>query len=364
MPMTSRQRIQAALAHRQPDRTPIFEYVLLSPLADELLGRPYGGDPASWPQLERELGWQAAVRRSAVDQVDLASLLGHDMMYVIPNPLPAARSASPPPSAETVDGDPVERLRRRNDASAAAPAGPPDDTLLIYLFVKEEMARRELDLPILAPAYAHGVWTDVDLMETMLLEPDVAHRHFALATRHALARIERYLELGIDQIGVGGDFAGNQPIISPRCYRAFIVPEVRTLSRRIHAGHAWAVNASDGNLWPVIDDFLLGCEVDGYLEIDMQAGMDLRRLKAAYGDRVTLYGNIDCGTLLSFSSPDEVRRQTLDCIDAGWGDGGHILCVNNAITASVPLQNYLALVNAYRERFGLPALAAIGLAAA
>lgn len=109
-----------------------------------------------------------------------------------------------------------------------------------------------------------------------------------------------------------------------------------------------------GNLWPVIDDFLLGCEVDGYLEIDMQASMDLRRLKAVYGKRVTLYGNVDCGTLLSFASPDEVRRQTLDCIDAGWGDGGHILCVNNAITASVPLQNYLALVDAYRERFGLP----------
>ena len=353
MPMTSRQRIQAALEHRQPDRTPIVEYVLLSPLADQLLGRLYGGDPANWSRLERELGWQGAVRRSAVDQVELACLLGHDMMYVIPNPLPAAPGSSSAPR-ETVDLGPVERVRHRNDAGAAAPAGPADDTLLIYVCVKEEMARRGLDLPILAPAYAHGVWTDTDLMETMLLAPDVAHRHFALATRHALARIERYLQLGIEQIGVGGDFAGNRPIISPLCYREFIVPEVRTLSRRIHAGHGWAVNASDGNLWPVIDDFLLGCEVDGYLEIDMQAGMDLRRLKAVYGKRVTLYGNVDCGTLLSFASPDEVRRQTLDCIDAGWGDGGHILCVNNAITASVPLQNYLALVDAYRERFGLP----------
>lgn len=362
MTMSARQRVQAALEHRQPDRTPIFEYVLLSPLADRLLGRVYGGDPANWPDIERELGWQGAVQRSAIDQLDLACLLGHDMLYVCPNvcpnvgpnPLPVAPASAPAPAA--AESGPVERLQRRNALSAAAPAAPADDSLLVYVVLKQEMARRGLDLPIVAPAYAHGIWTDTDLMETILLAPEVAHEHFEQATRHSLARIDCYLALGIDQIGIGGDMAGNKPLISPRCYREFIMPQVRTLARRIHTGRAWAINASDGNLWPMIDDFLLGCEVDGYLEIDMQAGMDMRRLKAAYGARVTLYGNLDCGTILSFATPDEIRRQTLDCIEAGWGDGGHILCVSNAITASVPLGNYLAIVQAYRDRFGLPAM--------
>lgn len=117
-----------------------------------------------------------------------------------------------------------------------------------------------------------------------------------------------------------------------------------------------AVNASDGNLWSVIEDFLTGCEVDGYLEIDSAAGMDLRRLKAAYGQRITFYGSLDCGNLLSFASPAEVCRHTLDCLDAGKGNGGHILCASNAITSSVSLENYLAVVAAYRDVFGLPAL--------
>jgi hypothetical protein len=38
------------------------------------------------------------------------------------------------------------------------------------------------------------------------------------------------------------------------------------------------------------------------------------------------------------------------------GNGGHILCASNAITASVPLANYLAVVDAYRSVFVLPAL--------
>ena len=278
------------------------------------------------------------------------------MLYVTPNPLPPDSGAGSMPPCEDELGDPVENVRQRNQKVAESSPYPPDDSLLIYVHLKEEMRRRGMDLPVLVPAYAHGVWTDVDLMQTMLLAPEVAHRHFALATRRALARIEKYIALGIEQIGVGGDFAGNRPLISPQAYSDFIVPEVRKLSRHIHAAGCRAVNASDGNLWSVIDDFLIGCEVDGYLEIDYHAGMDMRRLKESYGDRITLYGNLDCGNVLSFGSTEDVRRHTVECLEAGMGNGGHILCVSNAITASVPLQNYLAVVEAYRDTFGLSKL--------
>ena len=353
--MTPRQRIEAAFGHREPDRTPIFEYVLLSPVADRILGRPYAVDPQHWPVILDEMGWEAAVKQVAIDRLDLACTLEHDMMYVYPNPLPGQRDIGLHMPPADPSPDPVERVRERNEANAS-PAPPSADSLLVYVFLAEEMRQREIDLPILAPAYVHGIWTDVDLMMTMILAPGVAHRHFELATTRALAQIEQYLALGIDLIGVGGDFAGNKPLISPQSYAAFIVPEVRRCSQRIHEAGCWAVNASDGNLWSVIDDFLLGCEVDGYLEIDYHAGMDLCRLKDAYGERMTFLGNLDCGNILSLGSPEEVRRHVVECLDAGRGRGGHILCASNAITASVPFENYMALVGAYRDVFGLPPL--------
>jgi hypothetical protein len=352
MNMTSRQRIEAALRHHEPDRTPVFEYVLLSPVADQLLGHLYAGDPDNWKTLVREVGWEQAIRRNAQDRIALAILLGHDMLYATPNP--ASTSGMSSPGVEQLPDDPVERLRLRNELDAASPTVPDDECLLIYVYLKEEMARREIDLPILAPAYVHGVWTDVDLMQSMVLAPEVAHAHFEQATRYALGYVEKYLALGIDQIGVGGDFAGNRLIISPRAYRTFIVPEVHQVTQRVHAAGCWAVNASDGNLWPVLDDFLYGCDVDGYLEIDMHAGMDLRQLKAKHGSRITLFGNLDCGNTLSTGTPDEIRQHTLDCLAAGLGGGGHILCASNAITASVSLRNYLTVIRAYHEFFGLP----------
>ncbi|MDK1030857.1 MAG: uroporphyrinogen decarboxylase family protein [Planctomycetia bacterium] len=352
MPMTSRERVECALRHKEPDRTPIFEYVLQSPVADAILGRPLA-EGNKFYALGKERGWEEAVRQLAIDRLDLAQILGHDMLYVTPVWAPAG-DESQQPRPEPTD-DPVANTRAMNDWSRHQPPTH-DDHFLIYVCLKEEMNARGMDLPICAPAYGHGVWNDVDLMQTMLIDAEEAHRYFSLATKRELARIDKYIALGIDQIGVGGDFAGNRPMISPAAYREFIVPEVRELSRHIHNAGARAINTSDGNLWSVIEDFLFACEVDGYLEMDFHAGMDLRKLKRLYGDRITFYGNLDCGNVLSFGSADDIRRHTRECIEAGWGNGGHILTTSNAITASVPLENYLLVVETYREMFRLPEL--------
>lgn len=356
--MTSRNRITAAFEHHAPDRTPMFEYVLLPPVADHILRRPCitWHTRKRWAQYVTENGWKKAVEQAACDQLQLARILGHDMLYVTPCPPPPVPPPAPGKASNIPEpvNDPVEAVRQRNDRATAFPPLTQEDTLTAYTVLRNSMASADLDLPILAPAYRHGIWTDVDLMQTMLLAPDVAHRHFELATRNALAQIQKYSELGLDMVGVGGDFAGNRPLISPELYRTFIMPEVRKISDAVHRRGMRAVNASDGDLWSVADDFLIGCGVDGYLEIDKGAGMDLRRLKAAYGDRITFLGNMDCGNELSFASEDSIRRATHECLENGLGNGGHIFCASNAITESIPLGNYLTMVNSYREFFALP----------
>jgi len=359
MELTSRERIKSALTHIEPDRTPIFEYVLLSPIANEILGREYidyAGDE-KWLAFAEETGWEKAIKQYVIDRLDLACKLGHDMLYIVPNPLPHENGTFPSNTSEILSSDdPVERLIERNRKEEQSSIELKDDSFLVYYYLMDEMHKRSIDLPVLAPAYFHGIWTDADLMQTMILEPDVAKQHFSIVTKKALTWIHKYISIGIEQIGIGGDFAGNRLLISPESYKYYIVPEINKLSTRIHEAGCWAVNASDGNLWPVIDEFLLGCGVDGYLEIDSKAGMDMSKLKKMYGDRITLYGNMDCGNILSFSSVEEIRKYTIECIEAGSGNGGHIFCASNAITESIPVKNYLAMVNTYKEIFNLPIL--------
>jgi uroporphyrinogen-III decarboxylase len=361
--MTSRERITAALNHREPDRTPYFEYLLLNPVSSTLLGRKftdYAGDMDSWNVLVREVGWERALRQYAKDRVDLAAILRQDMMYVSMNPNEPTCDVvldSGHVSVESTD-DPVENMIQSNNIKEEQLRNLSgkdfDDSFFVYALIKEEMRKQELDLPIMGMVCGHGVWTNVDLMQTMILEPETAHRHFSLATEYSRKVIGKFIESGVEQFIVGGDFAGNTPIISPECYRTFIVPEVRKLSRIIHESGRHAINASDGNLWSVIDDYLIGCEVDGCIEIDMHAGMELGKLKRMYGDRITLFGNMDCGNMLSFCSPEEIRGHTVECIEKGLGNGGHVFCASNAISKSISIENYMAMVGAYREYFNLP----------
>lgn len=367
--MTSKERVEAAFSHREPDRTPMFEYVLLSPVADGLLGRPYfdyRGQGAGWDQAVAELGFEEALRRYVANRLDLAQLLGHDMLYVSPNPLPPSGEAPvPPPRPEDcrhgLSDDPVERVALRNKArreafEAAQAKERPGDRLLVFSLLKEEMNRRGIDLSIIVPDYAHGIWTDVDLMETMALEPEVAKGHFKLCTESAVRMARRYAACGVSLIGIGGDFAGRHPLISAGMYRTFIMPELYSLSQEIHKLGGRSVNTSDGDLWYVIDDFLLGTGSDGYMEIDQSAGMDLSRLKGCFGDKITFVGNIDCGNLLSFASEDKISQAVVSCLEAGLGNGGHIFTASNAISESVPLENYVAMVNAYRDFWGIKRL--------
>jgi len=353
--MTPRQRLTAALNRRPVDRTPVFEYVLQPPAADAILGRPCATHRPYWKDLRAELGWEGAVRRMAEDHLELALKLGHDLIHVPPNPPPDCLDWTRRIAAHSMSDDPVAVVRASVERGEAAEIRRSDEPLLVYRLLAEEMARRGVDIPLLAPAAGHGIWTNVDLMVTMQLDGDVAARHFRQVTRVVLAALERYAELGVTVVSLGGDFAGNRPLISPETYRRFILPEIRTCARRAHELGLYCTNTSDGNLWPVIDDFLIASEVDGYLEIDLHAGMDLPRLKARFGDRITFFGNLDCGNVLSFSSPDEVRRHVVDCLDAG-RPTGHVLCASNAVTESVPLANYLAVVAAYRDYFRLPPL--------
>jgi hypothetical protein len=327
-------------------------------MAQAVLGRPYadfGTDLTAWYIHAKNLGgYDKALTQYAADRVELAVRLEHDLIYCVPEPPPENTDSAVPHVFDDPD-DPVEPVAYNNRLMEES-LKKPFEGFRVYTLIKEELSRRGFDLPIYAPAFKHGIWTNVNLMQTMALEPDTAHRHFELCTALAFRQIKAYIDLDIDIIGIGGDFAGNMPLISPEMYRDFIMPELRKLTAYIHENGRRSVNASDGMLWDTLDYFLTGAGVDGYGEVDAGAGMDLGRLKERYGNRITFLGNIDAGNLLSFGTEEEIKAAAVKCIEAGWSSGGHIFTASNAITASVPLKNYFAMVNAYREYFDLKLL--------
>ncbi len=324
--------------------------------------------------------WEGLMQQEARDLVDLAKVLGQDLIRLYPNELaPSERPKRLGPDTWQIGGTIAERLAsgwvRHRPVEPPPPVSPEqaeqslrdsldaeyhpprfaDDSLLVWRAVRRMADEEGLNLAFFAAAYTVGAATlPPYLFEWFIRDREALHRYYE---RNALVGRDLGLILaqeGADIVALGGDLACDHgPVISPADYREFIMPGVRLQSRALHEVGAFTTNASDGNLWPILHDFLIGAEVDGFEEIDIVAGMDMARLKAELGDRITFIGNMDIRHLLTSGTVEQAREATFRCLDAGRPNGGHILMSSNCIHESVKTELFMAYVEAYREYFGL-----------
>jgi hypothetical protein len=251
--------------------------------------------------------------------------------------------------------DPEAEARNRQEAIEAdwKPPQFPDDSFAVFCRVKELMAREGWDLAVFSWVYYVGAATlPPYMLEWFHTRPELMRRHYQKQADTAIVYVRKLAELGADIIALGGDFASDHgPMISPKHYEAFIAPALKRQSDVVHALGKVCTNASDGDLWSVLDSFLISAGVDGYEEIDYAAGMDLARLKERYG-RFCFIGNMDIRRIMTRGSVADVKRATAECIQKGWGNGGHILMSSNCIHKDVRPECLFAMYEAHAEYFG------------
>ncbi|MDI6829027.1 MAG: uroporphyrinogen decarboxylase family protein, partial [Armatimonadota bacterium] len=77
--------------------------------------------------------------------------------------------------------------------------------------------------------------------------------------------------------------------------------------------------------------------------------MDPRSLKAEFGAKLAFHGGISIQRTLPFGTPEDVRNEVRDRIEALAPGGGYILCTAHNIQADTPIENVLVLLCAYKE---------------
>ncbi len=148
--------------------------------------------------------------------------------------------------------------------------------------------------------------------------------------------------LGLRLIWGGGDLADkNGPVYGPRFFRDVVLPRYCRLAGEAHRLGMKYLFRSDGNLWCIADDLFATSGVDGFGEIDHDAGMVLRELVGRYPD-LTCWGNVSCG-LLRTGTPEEVRRAAEEIVELGRRTGRVILGSSNTVLPGTPPENYFAM---------------------
>lgn len=161
---------------------------------------------------------------------------------------------------------------------------------------------------------------------------------------HYIKVIERAAEMGVNVVFTGDDVADNRgPMFSPILWETLFVPHYRRLVNAIHSCGLYHWKHSDGNMYPLLDS-IVAAGSDGIDPIDPSGGMELKVVKAKYGDRVAIKGNVDQTELLMYGPPEKVVEEVKQCIrDAGVG-GGYVCSSSNSIHSGVDPDLYKVMV--------------------
>ena len=178
--------------------------------------------------------------------------------------------------------------------------------------------------------------------------PALVERYLDCITERALRKLPFVKKHGADVIWAGGDFADNRgPIYGPQVFKKMVLPRLKRIVEKCHELELPYVFRTDGKLWSIANELFVESGIDGYGEIDVEAGMDLGELRQRY-PRLVLCGNVSCSKVLQFGSVDDVVRATRDCIDKARG-GGHIVGSSNSLVHGTPAANVFAMMRTARE---------------
>ncbi|HUU55313.1 MAG TPA: uroporphyrinogen decarboxylase family protein, partial [Armatimonadota bacterium] len=191
--------------------------------------------------------------------------------------------------------------------------------------------------------------TEAAWLEAAASRPDLIERSLDAVVRQALVAIPELPKYGISVLWAGGDLASNGgPIYSPAMFRRFILPRLKTIVEAAHAAGLRYVFRTDGDIRPIAQELLVESGVDGYGEIDIDAGMDPVELKERF-PKLTMWGGLSCGKVLVGASPEGVRAEVRRVLEQCKPGGGFIFGSSNSIHTGIPTENFLAMQEAARE---------------
>jgi uroporphyrinogen decarboxylase len=377
--MTSRERLQTALGHREPDRIPFdlggTQATGIHEIAYRRL-REYLGLPPVSPEMVD------VVQGLAGPDPDIVERLGIDVRGLYPRSSHNWRVSGTDAGGywEYLDEWGITHRKPKPDGLYYSVARSPlagditPDTIGDYPWPStgdpgrlEGLRERALASRAAGKAVVlKGVLTGAFEMGQRLRGPENLLLDLATGEASAFALLDKLIELKLafwemalprlaDAVDVVAEFDdyGTQEsqLISPRMFREIFKPRLAVLFRRIKAlaPAAGLFFHSCGNVRPLIPDFIeIGVDILNPIHV-RAAGMEPAALKKDFGKDIVLWGGgVDTQGVLPMGSPREVKDDVRRNIDALAPGGGYVFSTVHNIQADVPPENIVAMVEALR----------------
>ena len=201
-----------------------------------------------------------------------------------------------------------------------------------------------------------GVRDIEDWYISPLIRPDYVKEVFDRQTDIALENLKLYFEAVGDRISVivlcGTDFGSqNSLMLSPDVFRELYIPYYKKMTDWIHKNTSWKIfKHSCGAVEPLVPLFIeAGFDILNPVQISA-IGMEPDVLKQKYGDKITFWGGgINTQTTLPEGTQNEVRKEVHQLVSTFGKNGGFVFNTIHNVQPNVPVENFLAMIDALNE---------------
>jgi uroporphyrinogen decarboxylase len=190
----------------------------------------------------------------------------------------------------------------------------------------------------------------MDLMESPELVEAILDRVEAIQTE-MMKRFFARAGQSLDLVFISDDIAGQQSLLmSAGMWQEHLQPRLKRWCGLVHAHGLKVFYHTDGAARPLLKP-ILDCGVDVLNPIQHACpGMAMAELKKEFGARVIFHGGVDNQRVLPRGTPDDVRRETRDCLATlGAGREGFICGSCHNVQAGTPLENIFAMIETVQE---------------
>ena len=351
--LTSRERVAMALAHKEPDRVPIQD----SPWAASIDRWRSEGLPHHVPP-EEYFGFEIVNIGADLTPRYPIKVVDRDEEFIVETTAYGGirknhrdRSTTP----EIIDYP----IKSPEDWVRIKPRLEPSYTRVDWVTARARYDRERHDGKFICYSAIMGydlcqqyAKTD-ELLMMLITEPEMVRDLVSTHARLLIAQARMMLEEGFEFDGafLYNDLGyRNGPLFSPAMYRDLFFDIDKSVTDFFHSHGMPCILHSCGNVRKLIPD-LIAAGIDCLQPLEVKAGMDVRELKAEFGDRMAFMGGIDV-RLMADPDPTKIEQEIASKFEVAKRGGGYIYHSDHSIPNTVSFAQFervLALVRKYAD---------------
>ena len=187
----------------------------------------------------------------------------------------------------------------------------------------------------------------------MLMDPYIDEEDFSRLrdriVEYNLVIIDQWVRRGVDAVFFSDDWGCQRGLLmNPDDWRRFYKPSYKRMFERVRSGGAHVWMHLCGNITAILPDLIeIGLNV---LNPVQPQAMDVRQLSREFGGKVCFHGGVDVQGTMVRGTPEDVKREVHEMVSLfGKFNGGYIGGTSHSIMPETPLDNVIAMLEAFSE---------------